>query len=97
MWSTAEQFAQRCARDYDEEENRLRLVEGNDAAKINLERKLRRWEQAAKLATSRMTSSVLGWLTNPLGRFRPLASCDGYTSRTADSCVAASNVPCTRV
>ena len=51
MWSTAEQFAQRCARDYDEEENRLRLkVEGDAAARTQLERKARRWEQAAKLA-----------------------------------------------
>jgi hypothetical protein len=52
VWSTAEQFAQRCARDYEEEENRLRLTEGTDAAKAQLERKLRRWEQAAKLAAN---------------------------------------------
>lgn len=50
MWSTAEQFAQRCAREYEEEENKLRLKEGDDAAKTQLGRKARRWEQAAKLA-----------------------------------------------
>ena len=62
VWSTAEQFAQRCLRDYEEAENRHRLLyppasdgssaEAPPAARSTLELKAKKYEQARKLASN---------------------------------------------